>query len=116
MAEDTDVHASALIQLREFFRSAQYEEVVSSFEEMGDTKSIRSGIRVEALSLAARAQIALGNKKLARELLKREWGRDMKSPRLYGYLAMAALELGEYDKAAALAANAASLKDEQASA
>ena len=82
-----------------------------NFEQLGPLDTLRSGIRIEAIALAVRTQIALGDKKLARELLKKIWEAPQKSHRLYRYAAIACLEFGEYRRALSLIGNAIELSD-----
>lgn len=104
-----EARQASLQQMRECFTAGDYAGVLAAFEDLGDPKAIRSGIRIEAIGLASRAHAALGSRRDAREMLKTVWGRTLKTHRQYRYLAMACLDLGEYRRAAELATKAADL-------
>lgn len=93
------------------FAAGQYQAALEAFEGLGELKVIRSGIRIEAVCIAARARTALGDKKEARRLLQSVWGTPLKSHRLYRHVAIACLELGEYRRAVSLVGKAAELFD-----
>ena len=115
-ANDTEsILSQALIDMRESYSRGDYDQVLALFEGLGDTSKIRSGIRVEAASLAARAHVAVDRKRQAVVILKREWEREINSPRLCAHLAIACLEAGEYDRAAGLSEKAATLKQVKSS-
>ena len=93
--------------MREDFRVGQYDDVMGKLEQFEDIDRVRSGIRVEVVCLAARALIAKRETRRGRQLLKKVVKRDYSSSRLYGYVAMAMLELGDYSVAAELCRKAA---------
>ncbi len=101
-----------LERMREAFTYGRFAEVSDLLEELGDTKTIRSGIRVEAIVLAARAKTASGDKSGARLLLKHVWNGSLKNHRLCRHVAIACLELGEYRRAADLSERAALLAEQ----
>ena len=98
---------AALQEMRGRFREHNYQGVLAAFESLGDLDAVRSGIRIEALALAARAHIGLSANKRARRLLEPVRDAPLKTDRQYGYLAAACLELGEYRWAATLLSRAA---------
>lgn len=100
-----------LAAMRVAFASGRHQEVAAIFEQLAPLNAVRSGIRVEAITLAARTQIALGEKKSARELLKQVWEAPQKSHRLYRYVAIACLEFGDYRRALSLVGKAIELSD-----
>ena len=100
-----------LAAIRVAFANGRHQEVLDNFEQLAPVNTLRSGIRTEAIAFAARAQIALGEKKSARELLKHIWQAPQKSHRLYRYAAIACLEFGEYRRALSLIGNAIELSD-----
>lgn len=107
-ASDEALQAT-LQHMRESFTVGDYGGVLAEFADLGDPRTVRGGIRIEAVALAARAHLALGSRRDARELLKTVWGRTLKTHRQYRYLALACLELGDYRRAADLATKAAEI-------
>ncbi len=109
-AKELDAQRAQLLEtMRTAFPQGRHDEVLGAFEALGETKAIRSGIRVEAIALAARVRLAQGEKQAARQLLKQVWNAPLKNHRLCRHVAIACLELGEYRHAAALAERAAVL-------
>ena len=100
-----------LAAIRVAFANGRYQEVLENFEQLAPLDTLRSGIRVEAIALAARTHIALGDKTSARVLLKQIWEAPQKSHRLYRYAAIACLEFGEYRRALSLIGKAIELSD-----
>lgn len=100
-----------LAAMRVAFAGGRHEEVGALLQQLAPLNTVRSGIRVEAIALAARSQMALGEKKTARELLKHIWEAPQKSHRLYRYVAIACLEFGEYRRARSLIEKAIELSD-----
>ena len=114
--ESGEQQLSQLNEMRAAFAAGQCQSVLEVFEALGDLGSIRSGIRIEAIALAARAHLAIGNKKGARQVLRHAWNASLKNHRLYRHVAIACLELGEYRRAIALVEKAAELAEAAASA
>jgi len=100
-----------LAAIRVAFAHGRHQEVLENFEQLAPLDTLRSGIRIEAIALAARTQIALGDKKSARELLKQIWQAPQKSHRHYRHAAIACLEFGEYRRAHWLTEKAIELSD-----
>jgi hypothetical protein len=98
--------------IREKFQKGDYSGALQNFRDLGDLKTIRSGIRIEAIALAARSNLALGSKRDAMKLLKSVGERPLKHHRLYRHLALACLELGDYRRAAEFAISAAELVED----
>ncbi len=112
-AKELDAHRAELLEsMRAAFPQGCYDDLITAFEALGETKAIRSGIRVEAIALAARTRLAQGDKQAARQLLKQVWNAPLKNHRLCRHVAIACLEIGEYRHAAALAERAASLAEQ----
>jgi tetratricopeptide (TPR) repeat protein len=108
--KNLDEERTALLaSMRTAFHNGDYEAVLASFESLGDMRSLRSGIRVEAICLAARVKSTQGGKQGARLLLKQVWSAPLKNHRLCRIAAIACLELGEYQYALALTERALSL-------
>ena len=103
-----------LKDLRQSFVQEKYDEALAAFERLGEIRTVRSGIRVEAISLASRALVAKGSRAEAREMLKQVWNSALKHHRLYRHVAHACLDLGEYRRAATLCEKAADLVEEAA--
>jgi hypothetical protein len=97
--------------IRAAFAVGQYQTVLSAFDQLGDFRAVRSGIRVEAIALAARAHTAMGDTTAARQLLKQVWNAELKHHRHYRHVAHACLDLGEYRRAVALSEKAAELAE-----
>jgi tetratricopeptide (TPR) repeat protein len=104
--------AELLATMRAAFPLGNYVEVITAFEALGETKSIRSGIRVEAIALAARVKLAQGDKQAAKQLIKQVWNAPLKSHRLYRHVAIACLEMGEYNVALNLVNRAVQLAEQ----
>ncbi len=104
-----DERMALLASMRAAFPNGDYETVLASFAALGDMRSVRSGIRVEAICLAARVTSAKGDKQGARHLLKQVWSAPLKNHRLCRFAAIACLELGEYQHALSLTERALSL-------
>lgn len=100
-----------LATMKAAFAAGRCQEVLETFERLAPLDSVRSGIRVEAIALAARTHLAVGAKKPARELLKLVWRAPLKNHRLCRYVAIASLELGEYHHALSLIEKAVQLSD-----
>ena len=100
-----------LAAIRVAFANGRHQEVLENFEQLAPLNTVRSGIRTEAISLAARTHIALGDKMAARLLLKQIWEAPQKSHRLYRYAAIACLEFGDYRRALSLIAKALELSE-----
>jgi tetratricopeptide (TPR) repeat protein len=100
-----------LTAMKSAFATGRYPAVLEALEQLGPLDAIRSGIRIEAIALAARTQIAVGEKRAARDLLKQVWNASLKNHRLYRHVAMACLELGEYRRALSLIEKAVELKE-----
>src|SRR5215207_8598902 len=49
-----------LTAMKSAFATGRYPAVLEALEQLGPLDAIRSGIRIEAIALAARTQIALG--------------------------------------------------------
>ena len=114
MAEQDDAtRIEILADIRRRYASGDYDAVASAFASLENINSIRSNIRIEAIALAARALIATGDTTQARAMIKPVWKQPMKNHRHYRYLAQVCLELGEYDRAAALANAAGDLKQKE---
>lgn len=97
-----------LTAMRDAFRRGDYDEVSAYLKATGDDlRRVRSGIRVEILSMAARAHCAKGWKTSARNMLASIPDRSLKNHRLSRHVAMAYMELGEYRRAAELCHRAA---------
>ena len=112
-AKELDAQRAQLLEtMRTAFPQGRHDEVLGAFEALGETKAIRSGIRVEAIALAARVRLAQDEKQAARQLLKQVWNAPLKNHRLCRHVAIACLELGEYRHAAALAERAAVLAEQ----
>jgi hypothetical protein len=112
-AKELDAHRAELLEsMRAAFPQGRYDDLITAFEALGETKAIRSGIRVEAIALAARTRLAQGDKQAARQLLKQVWNAPLKNHRLCRHVAIACLEIGEYRHAAALTERAASLAEQ----
>jgi tetratricopeptide (TPR) repeat protein len=114
MTLDSDLDSIRLNHLNTMktaFVAGQYQETLEALKALGELKAIRSGIRVEAVCIAARAHMALGKKKEARQLLQQVWEASLKNHRLYRHVAIACLELGEYRRAVSLVEKAAELSD-----
>ncbi len=100
---------NALKEMRRTFGVGAWDETLGAFGRLGDLINIRTGIRIEAMCLAARAHAAKGNRKAAREILRPLRSRELPSPRLYGYLAASLLDLRDYQAAAEVCGRAADL-------
>lgn len=100
-----------LATMKVAFAGGRYQEALDAFEQLAPLDGVRSGIRVEAIALAARAHLALGKKRAARDLLKLVWGASLKNDRLFRYVAIASLELGEYRHALSLVEKAIELSE-----
>ena len=112
-AQALDAQRAELLEtMRRAFLQGGHDEVMGAFEALGETKAIRSGIRVEAIALAARVKMAQGDKQAARQLLKQVWNAPLKHHRLCRQVAITCLEMGEYRHAAALAERAAALAEQ----
>ena len=112
-AKELDAQRAELLEtMRKAFPQGGYDQVLGAFEALGETKAIRSGIRVEAIALAARVKLAQGDKQAARQLLKQVWNAPLKNHRLCRHVAIASLEMGEYRHAAALTERAAALAEQ----
>ena len=112
-AKELDAQRAELLEtMRKAFPQGGYGEVMAAFEALGETKAIRSGIRVEAIALAARVRLAQGDKQAARQLLKQVWNAPLKNHRLCRHVAIACLEMGEYRHAAALTERAAAMAEQ----
>lgn len=112
-AKELEAHRAGLLEtMRSAFPNGQYDEVLGAFEALGEPRSIRSGIRVEAIAIAARVKIAQGDKAAARQLLKQVWNAPLKNHRLCRHVAIASLEMGEYRHALSLVERAASLAEQ----
>lgn len=104
-------HLDHLAAMRAAFTSGRHEDVLKEFEQLAPLNTLRSGIRIEAIALAARTHLASGDRKTARELLKQIWEAPQKSPRLYRYVAIACLEFGDYRRALSVMEKAIALAD-----
>jgi hypothetical protein len=98
--------------MRAAFQRGDLTRVLENFEPLAGVKGLRSGIRVEAVSLAARTKVKLGEKQAAEALINGLQDRDYKNHRLCRYAAIACLELGDYRKATALTDKAATFVDQ----
>lgn len=96
-----------LAALKAAFAAGLHQEVLNTIEQLEPLDKLRSGIRVEAIALAARSQIALGERRLAHALLRQLWKATLKNHRHCRYAAIATLELGNYRRALSLTEKAA---------
>ena len=110
--EDADAGRLALLQaMRGAFQTGDHDRVLDIFETLSAVPGLRSGIRVEAITLAARTKRLMGQNEAARRLIDDLLERDLKNHRLYRYVAIACVELGEYRQASIMAGRAAALLD-----
>jgi thioredoxin-like negative regulator of GroEL len=109
---DTE-QSEILGSMRKAFAEGAYLQVQALLSSLGDIKTVRSGIRIDAVALAARAKLAEGDRKGARQLLQQVWAAKLKNHRQCRQLAIACLELGDYDRARELVEAAISLAQPQ---
>jgi hypothetical protein len=99
--------------MREAFLRQDWAGTLTTYEQFNDIKAVRTGIRIEAMCLAARALAASGDRRAAKDILFPLAKRDFPAHRFYGHVARALLDLPDYERAAQICARAASALSEQ---
>lgn len=102
-----------LIDMREAFLRQDWKATLAAYEQFDDIKSVRTGIRIEAMCLAARALAASGDRRAAKDILFPLAKRDFPAHRFYGHVARALLDLPDYERAAQVCTKALNVVAEQ---
>jgi hypothetical protein len=104
-----EIQLTTLMEMRRTFGLGEFDATLGAFNSLGNISVVRTGIRVEAMCIAARSFAAKGDRKAARNLLRPLVNREYPSPRFYGYVAAVFLDLRDYQGVAQICEKAAAL-------
>jgi tetratricopeptide (TPR) repeat protein len=96
---ESDRSRSALEDIRAAFARRDWGVTIACFERFSAISNVPKGRKVEAISLAARAYVALEERGQARKLLKQASSADYDKPHHYEFLVVAFMALKNYREA-----------------